>query len=193
MAICFAPCLYARACNSCQKLKQGVPIWPPLQRIIPIPFPTKIQSVAILRKITSCFWDKEGRELPGKTTVLLAALFGFHLFLTGLEDLLQLHLAHRNIGNSSFPFSCCSSPLISVQTPPLREPCQTSAVVRFSCTSLRWPMTTGWLSPSLIQSCLLPNWLLQPRNRNCIDSIIPGRRNSISVEKDVQENHKSVL
>lgn len=127
-----------------------------------------------------------------KSIVLLAALFR-HLFRTGLEDLSELHLAHRNVNNSSFPFSCCSAPLLSVQSPPLREPCQISAVIRLPCTSPMWPMTVGWMSPSLIPLQLLPNWLLQSRNGNCIDIIIPGKKNSISVEKDIHKNHKGAI
>lgn len=31
------------------------------------------------------------------------------------------------------------------------------------------------------------------KQRNYIDSIIPGKRNSISVEKDIRENHKGAI
>lgn len=160
----------ARVCCIHQKVKQG---WPPhLHRAISSPSSTKIKSVVILRKITSWFGDKEGRHLHNKIYFSVGCSLWIHLFLTGLEDLLELHLADRNISNSNFPFSCCSSPLLSVQSPPLREPWQISAVIRLPCTS---PMTVGWISPSLIPSQLLPNWLLQPRKETACTVLFLAR------------------
>lgn len=108
----------ARTCCSHPEVKQEVPGWHShLHRAMSSPSSTKIQSVVFLRKSTSWFGDKEGKDLHNKICCSVGCSLWMSSLSNWLDDLLELHLADRNINNNSFPLSYCSSPLSTVSTP----------------------------------------------------------------------------